>query len=846
MLLQDYLERHAVSRPQKVVLITGSEHLTYDLLNRYSTTLACALKNRGLVRGDRVALFLPNSEETVLGIFAALKADGAFVVLNPKIKFEKLSDCLNDCRAAALITGNVRHIDLPTLVEAVPSLKVVVVCGTDGVLLGERFLSLRDALAQEIDMQLLSQNIDIDLAYIIYTSGSTGIPKGVMMTHRSAISAATSIISYLENTADETILNCLPLSFDYGLYQVLMSVMLGGTVVLEEGFNYPKLVIDRLKKLNVTGFPLIPTMASVLLEMESFNGKNLPSLRYITCTGAVLAVEYIKKMQLLFPHAKVFSMYGLTECKRVSYLPPEQLSIRPLSVGKGMPNEEIYIADENGAAVSPGEVGELVVRGSNVMLGYWERPEETAEVLREGRYPGERVLYTGDLFRTDNEGYLYFVGRKDDMIKTRGERVGPAEIERVLLRMPGIKEAAVVGIPDRLLGQAVAAYVVPAEKNELDTQSVKRFVAERMEDFMVPKVVHIIPRLPRTSNGKIDKSLLANESGIKNPIEGMSTPHKRFLKDLLTIDCSKAVERIGHFMRKSVCYDFNKRGTIVGLSGGVDSSVTAVLARQALGRERVLGLILPEREADPLSEQLARTLAIQFDIPTEIVDLSKACESLGVYARRYEIVRNNFPEYDPAIHRYKLVLPDSLLDGSNFNIYKLALVAKDGTSKTRRLSREDYLEIVAATSIKQRLRMVMLYFYAERENYVVIGTTNKTELDLGFFVRYGDGGVDIEPLAEFYKIQVYQLASFLGIPKEIIQRLPTADVYPAMSEDREFYFRLRYEELDPLLYAWEQDVPLDEVMQAMCLTREQVMRVYHDFAAKKRISTRLKQPPIGL
>ena len=332
----------------------------------------------------------------------------------------------------------------------------------------------------------------------------------------------------------------------------------------------------------------------------------------------------------------------------------------------------------------------------------------------------------------------------------------------------------------------------------------------------------------------------------RGPSEKMPKAHESFSEGLLTIDCPSTVERISDLIAVSILHDLNKEGALIGLSGGIDSSVAAVLTRQALGRERVLGLILPERETDPVSEVLARRLSAQFDIRTEKADLTQNCESFGVYERRNAIVRKNFPEYDPARHRYKLMLPESLLDGSGLNIYRLVLVAEDGTSKTKRLGKEDYLGIIAATSIKQRLRMVTLYYHAERRNCSVVGTTNKTELDLGFFVRYGDAGVDIEPLAGLYKVQVYQLARYLGIPDEIIQRPPTADAYPAMSEDREFYFRLPYELVDPLLYAWKHEVRLDEVMQAMNLTEEQVLRVYRDFVAKEKLAKRLQQAPLGL
>ena len=266
-----------------------------------------------------------------------------------------------------------------------------------------------------------------------------------MLTHLNIVSAATSITTYLENTPDDIIINLLPLSFDYGLYQVLMAFKVGGTIVLERSFTYPHTVIETIIREKVTGLPIVPTISAVLLQLD-LSPYKFPDLRYISNTAAALPTHHIIRLRELFPHVRIYSMYGLTECKRVSYLPPDQIDIRPTSVGRGMPNEEVYIVDEKGQRVPPGVVGELVVRGSNVMKGYWELPEETEEKLKPGPFPGEKVLYTGDLFRMDEEGYLYFFGRKDDIIKTRGEKVSPKEVEDVLYSLPGIAEAAVIGV----------------------------------------------------------------------------------------------------------------------------------------------------------------------------------------------------------------------------------------------------------------------------------------------------------------------------------------------------------------------------------------------------------------
>jgi acyl-CoA synthetase (AMP-forming)/AMP-acid ligase II len=253
-------------------------------------------------------------------------------------------------------------------------------------------------------------------------------------------------------------------------------------------------------------------MASILLQMDLATLR-LPALRYITNTAAALSASHIRKLREVFPQARLFSMYGLTECKRVSYLPPEQLDTRPTSVGKAIPNSEVYIVDESGRRVPPGVPGELVIRGANVMQGYWEMPEETAKVLKPGLFPGERVLYSGDVFTMDGEGYLYFVGRKDDIIKTRGEKVSPREVEEVLYSIEGVVDAAVIGVPDPVLGQAIKAVVTIRPGCDLSPKAILRHCAQRLEDFMVPKLVEIRDSLPRTATGKISKRLLGTAAG---------------------------------------------------------------------------------------------------------------------------------------------------------------------------------------------------------------------------------------------------------------------------------------------------------------------------------------------
>ena len=283
-----------------------------------------------------------------------------------------------------------------------------------------------------------------------------------------------------------------------------MSARFGGTVVLEPSFAYPHAVLSKLIEEQATGFPLVPTMSSLLLQMDL--GKyDLSCLRYITSAGAALPVEHIERLRGLLPHVRIYPMYGQTECARVTYLAPEQLDRRPTSVGRGMPNQETAVVDEEGRPVGPDVVGELVVRGSHVMKGYWDMPEATREKLRPGPFGDEPVLFTGDLFRTDDEGYLYFVGRKDDIIKSRGEKVAPKEVEDALYRHPCVAEAAVVGVPDALLGEAVKAFVTLAPGEVASERELLRHCAMHLEDFMVPQYFEFRDSLPKTDNGKIQK-----------------------------------------------------------------------------------------------------------------------------------------------------------------------------------------------------------------------------------------------------------------------------------------------------------------------------------------------------
>ena len=474
------------------------------------------LADQGIRRHDRVAIMLDNSSESVISVFGILKAGAVFIIVNPTMKAKKLNYILRDSTSRVLITHVSKSQIISEALKEVPHLESVLWVGLPDQTLGRLAPSVHSLSWDEVMLStpglqpIVKQHstIDVDLASIIYTSGSTGEPKGVMCAHYNMVSSAQSITEYLGNLESDIILDALPLSFDYGLYQVLMAFLFGGTVVLEKSFLYPYKILEKVAGESVTGFPVVPTMVALILQMADLSKFDFGSLRYITNTAAPLPVAHIRKLQALLLHVKIFSMYGLTECKRVSYLPPDQLGKRPESVGIPMPNAEVSIVDESGNFVPVGEVGELVVRGSNVMQGYWNAPEETTKRFRPGRYRGETLLYTGDLFRRDEEGFLYFVARTDDMIKTRGERVSPKEIENALCEMAGVAEAAVIGVPDEISGQAIKAFIVAKKDAVITDTDIMVYCTKNLESFMIPKYVQFKDALPKTPSGKVDKKLL--------------------------------------------------------------------------------------------------------------------------------------------------------------------------------------------------------------------------------------------------------------------------------------------------------------------------------------------------
>ena len=512
-LVTDALDRAVASTPDKVVLVCDGQRLSYRRLDELANRLANTLAAHSVDRGDRVVLWGPNSVELVVGIFAVLKLGAVIVLANDSAKPTQLAYLVADCAAKAILATGRQSVAVVPLLDSQPTLQVGVVvraAGPSPRLPHDRLLDYAEALARGDVNPPPRRAIDRDLACLIYTSGSTGAPKGVMSAHHNVVFAVDSITSYLRNTADDVVLSALPLSFDYGLYQLFMVVAFGGTLVLERSFAFPAEFLLRLAEERATGVPGVPTMWALLLGMD-LTAFDLGSLRYVTNTAAALPASHIQQLRRALPGVDVYSMYGLTETKRTLYMPPAALDERPGSVGIAIPGTEVWLEDEQGNRLGSNQVGELVVRGGHVMLGYWNAPDATAARFRPGPQPGERVCHSGDLFTRDDAGFYTFVGRRDDMLKCRGEKVAPKEVEGVLHGLDGVREAAVVGVPDAVLGQAVVAHVVRRDAT-LTVDAVLRHCRARLEDFKVPRTVLFVDELPKTDNGKVHRAKLAGGS----------------------------------------------------------------------------------------------------------------------------------------------------------------------------------------------------------------------------------------------------------------------------------------------------------------------------------------------
>jgi len=508
--LQDLLAASVDRRPTHCALVAHRERFTYADIERLSNALANALIDGGVQRGDRVIVMLENSMQAVVAFWATLKAGAIVCPVNPLSPIGKLDFLLRDSGAVALVVDASLVKGRKSLVAAYESLALVVSSSAaDHALFPVRHILLEDAFHCDGERPSVRPSGTDDLAAILYTSGSTGFPKGVMMTHRSMLAAVESINAYLLNREDDVILCCLPMAFDYGLYQMILAFAVGARLVLEPPSTFPQALLVRMRTEKVSVFPAMPTLLAMMERLPSHHLGGLEGIRYISSTGAHLAQRQIAFIERTFPNALIYSMFGLTECKRCTFLPPEYLHLKPGSVGIAIPNTEVWIADEQGQRLMPGRTGELIVRGPTLMRGYWNDSVSTAARLRPHGQGDELVLHTGDLCRMDEDGFVYFVARSDELIKSRGYRVAPKEVESALLRMEGLVEAAVIGVPDDIAGHAIKAFVVLADYCHATEADILAHCIDQLEAPLVPAIVEFRSALPRSPTGKIDRAILS-------------------------------------------------------------------------------------------------------------------------------------------------------------------------------------------------------------------------------------------------------------------------------------------------------------------------------------------------
>ena len=516
-LLHQLVSKSADARPDHVAVRFKRSDRDYATLWRDVRQAADGLLSLGLGRLERVAIYLPKTHETVTAMFATSLAGGVFVPVNPLLKPEQVGHILRDSNVRGLVTTAGRAADLRAVLAGCPDMRAVVLTEGDA-----------DAAALEPGLRVLTwaelnaapagaphRNIDADMAAILYTSGSTGRPKGVVLSHRNMVTGAESVSEYLGNTPDDRLLAVLPFSFDYGFSQMSTAFRVGATVVLMD-YLLARDVIGAVAREQITGLAGVPPLWSQLADLP-WPETVTDHLRYITNSGGAMPRAVLDKLRAALPRTQPVLMYGLTEAFRSTYLPPAEVDRRPDSMGKAIPNAEILVVRPDGTLCEPDEPGELVHRGALVSLGYWNDAAKTAERFKPvpGQDPGlvmtEIAVWSGDTVRRDAEGFLYFIGRRDEMIKTSGYRVSPTEVEEVVFATGLVADAAAVGVSHPVLGQAIVVVATPAHGAGADSERLLAECKARLPNFMVPAQIEWRDSIPRNPNGKYDRPRLAGE-----------------------------------------------------------------------------------------------------------------------------------------------------------------------------------------------------------------------------------------------------------------------------------------------------------------------------------------------
>ena len=492
------VERVTRDASARLALIDGERRIDYAGFWRQARRFAARLRDSGLQTGDRVAIILPNRIEAAVACYGTWLAGGVVVPLNAQARLRDFLPWLQHCGARHVVYESA-HRDAAEAVAQLPAAPARTVL-EDGQALTD------DDITESLPAALLPEASD--LAVILYTSGTTGAPKGVMLTHANLLANAQAIVDYLRLDASDRVLSVLPFYYAYGASVLHTHLISGGCVVLGPGLMFPHLVLDAIEQTGATGFSGVPSTFALLLEPLAQRERPLASLRYLTQAGGAMSPALTRRLREQLPAPRLFVMYGQTEAtSRISWLPPERLDEKLGSVGVPVAGVQWRIRREDGTAAMPGESGEVCVRGPNVMAGYWNNPKATAQVLRDG------WLHTGDLGHLDADGFLFLQGRRSDMIKTGAHRVHPTDVEEVIAELPVVREVAVVGVDDEVMGQVIRAFVVAA--GELPPRAEDRIKAHcraRLAAYKIPRQITFVDTLPRTASGKVRRFQLMEQT----------------------------------------------------------------------------------------------------------------------------------------------------------------------------------------------------------------------------------------------------------------------------------------------------------------------------------------------
>lgn len=503
--IYDILEKASVTYPDKEAFVFKGKRYTYGEINLASAKLARFLTDEGMTKGDRVAIFSTKCCEEIIAIFAILRAGGVFVHINPHFREDQLSHVVADCDIKVMLVSESRADILQNAFSGGERFRSVILM-TPGMKPQFPNAVELETILDEYSTALLpdaaSGPSENDPAAIIYTSGSTGMPKGIVVTEKIFHDSTVASVQVLENNPDDRLISVTPLSFDGALSQLFTTVYVGGTLVLNDS-TFPKDIVRIMIDERITGFHAVPSFWRMLLQRFSpFSKNQYPDLRYVSIIGESFPPHELHRLRSVLTNTRFYMMYGTTEAFRSTYLDPAEFERKFPSVGKPFPGVDISIIDEQGAECAPDETGEIVHKGAFVSPGYWNDPQRTAAVFRNG------ALYTGDLGKRDVEGYIFFVGRKDTMIKTMGYRVSPDEIEKCVYKLNGIKEAAAIPSQDGDMGTKIKLVVALAGNSPLSEKDIVDHCRACLPYYMIPHKVEFMEEIPKTGTFKINKSQL--------------------------------------------------------------------------------------------------------------------------------------------------------------------------------------------------------------------------------------------------------------------------------------------------------------------------------------------------